>query len=53
MHAFAFLRMDSSSPGPLCEEISLCSEILALGSIELIPKVDQGKVNVKSFSKEE
>ena len=36
--------MDISSRGRLCEEIGLYSEVLALDSIELIPKVDQGKV---------
>ena len=58
MHAFAFFckgaadvnqvscvyTMDIRSRGRLCEEIGLYSEVLALDSIELIPKVDQGKV---------
>jgi len=29
--------MDVNSPGPLCEEIGLNGEILALDSIELMP----------------
>lgn len=37
--------MDVSNPGPLCEEIGLYGEMLALDSIELMPTVDQEKVS--------
>ena len=36
--------MDVSSPGPLCEEIGLYGEMLALDSIELMPTIDQEKI---------
>jgi len=37
--------MDVNSPGPLCEEIGLYGEILALDSIELMPTIDYEKVS--------
>ena len=36
--------MDVSSPGPLCEEIGLYEEMLALDTIALMPIVDQRRI---------
>ncbi|XP_065893139.1 uncharacterized protein [Dysidea avara] len=36
--------MDVSSPGPLCEELGLCGEILVLDTIGLMPTIDQKKI---------
>lgn len=41
---FSARRMEVSSLGPLCEEIGLYSEMLALESLALMPTVDQVKI---------
>ena len=37
--------MDVSSPRPLCKEIGLYGEMLALNSVELMPTIDQEKIS--------
>ena len=36
--------MDANSPGPLCEELGLYGEVLALNSIALMPILDRKSI---------
>ena len=36
--------MDTSSPGPLCEQLGISGEILVLDTIGLMPAIDHSKI---------